>query len=115
MSNYRCNECGAIYIDNGIKGYKTIQSKTTDELITHLKQKIITLQESNKVLRENLQQKEKELCNLYAEINAANTAAAGNLALYKDAELKLQTTINQYNAVVEQNKSLQSELINLKR
>ena len=94
MSNYRCNECGAIYIDNGIKGYKIIQSKTTDELITHLKQKIITLQESNKVLRENLQQKEKELCNLYAEINAANTAAAGNLALYKDAELKLQTTIN---------------------
>lgn len=132
MSNFQCESCGAVYIDNGITGYETKQCKTTADVIKGLNERIVLLQNMNKSLnellsikdeaitdltadkielKEQLCSKEKELCNAYMEVNAANTAAAGNLSLSQLAEDKLQAAVNQYNAVVQQNKELQQELI----
>lgn len=135
MSNFQCESCGAVYIDNGITGYETKQCKTTADVIKGLNERIVLLQNMNKSLnellsikdeaitdltadkielKEQLCAKEKELCNVYMEVNAANTAAAGNLSLSQLAEDKLQAAVNQYNAVVQQNKELQQELIQTK-
>jgi len=132
MSNFQCESCGAVYIDNGIKGYEIKQCKTTAELVKSLNKKNVVLQNMNKNLNELLSQKdeaiidltadkielqeklcskEKELCTAYMKVNASNTAAAGNLSLNQLTEEKLQTAVNQYNAVVQQNKELQQELI----
>lgn len=135
MSNFQCESCGAVYIDNGITGYETKQCQTTADVIKGLNEKIVLMQNMNKSLnellsikdeaitdltadkielKEQLCAKEKELCNAYMEVNAANTAAAGNLSLSQLAEDKLQAAVNQYNAVVQQNKELQQELIQTK-
>lgn len=135
MSNFQCESCGAVYIDNGITGYETKQFKTTADVIKGLNEKIVLLQNMNKslnellsikdeaitdltadkiVLQEQLCAKDKELCNVYMKVNAANTAAVGNLSLSQLAEEKLQAAVNQYNAVVQQNKELQQELIQTK-
>lgn len=135
MSNFQCESCGAVYIDKGIAGYETIQCKTTADVIKGLNEKIVLLQNMNKslnellsikdeaitdltadkiVLKEQLCAKEKELHNVCMKINAANTAAVGNLSLSQLAEDKLQAAVNQYNAVVQQNKELQQELIQTK-
>ena len=135
MSNFQCESCGAVYIDNGITGYETKQCKTTADVIKGLNEKIVLLQNMNKslnellsikdeaitdltadkiVLQEQLCAKDKELCNVYMKVNAANTAEVGYLSLSLLAEEKLHGAVNQYNAVVQQNKELQQELIQTK-
>ena len=55
MSNYMCEACGAIYIDNGAKGYETRQCKTTSELIESLENKIKVLEKENVVFKTALE------------------------------------------------------------
>lgn len=68
MSNYQCKGCGAVYIDNGIgKGYRTIQCKTTSELIQSLESKINILEKENTVFRTALEKISKNsdcVCSL---------------------------------------------------
>ena len=51
MSNFQCESCGAVYIDNGITGYETKQCKTTADVIKGLNEKIVLLQNMNKSLK----------------------------------------------------------------
>lgn len=71
MSNYRCEACGAIYIDNGAKGYKTTQCKTTAELI-------------KKLMKENEQ--------LHMKVCALNTA---NSAIQNATKFEVDAAVQQ--------------------
>ena len=55
----------------------------------------------------------KEFSNVYMQLNAANTAATANLHLQQMQEKELEETAKQYNAVVEQNRQLQQERMQL--
>ena len=55
----------------------------------------------------------KEFSNVYMQLNAANTAATANLHLQQMQEKELEETVKQYNAVVEQNRQLQQERMQL--
>lgn len=135
MSNFICEMCGAVYIDEGQKGYKRTQNETTAELVKSLNDRNKLLQNINSSMNDLLSQKDEAIVDLTADkielkqqltaketqlstacmkINAANTAAAANLALCKETEMKLQAAVNQYDAVVKQNKDLQQELLQTK-
>ena len=77
MSNFICNECGAIYIDNGAKGYETKQCKTTSELIKNL-------------IKKNEQ--------LHMEICALNTA---NSAIQNAAKFEVDAAVQQVKRMQE--------------
>lgn len=95
MSNFICNECGAIYIDNGAKGYSTNKAETTAELIKSLQEKIKLQQKMYENINCLLNEQEEvnqnlkaELENAYMRLNAAITANSGIQILNKKYELQ---------------------------